>query len=163
VESLLASWRVIETKTQSKYTRRTAAENARRQATQPKSDHENEEDFQKRIAFGPTIATLIDEYEADPVAVRLRLRRTPGVREHYAGCMFALVVFYSDDFIAEKSETPDETRRFFKINAQLPLDLQMVLCNRMFGSGVNIVLSRDSEPGFRWLSRYTTWETPLPV
>jgi len=104
-------------------------------------------------------ADLIDEYEHDLVAVRHRLRRQPGLREYFIGHLFALVVFYADSFAVINDRTArSDTKRFFGITSQLPLDLQMVLCNRIFGSPRDIILSSDSEPGFQQLTRTTTWQ-----
>ena len=68
------------------------------------------------------------------------------------------MVFLADEFVELGDET-DATSgsRFLKIAASLPLDLQMVLCNRMYGSPKDIVLASDSEPGFRWLAKKVTW------
>ena len=73
--------------------------------------------------------------------------------------LLSLVVFYSDSFVVINERLAhSDTRRFFSITSRLPLDLQMVLCNRAFGSPRDIILSRDSEPGFRLLARTTTWQ-----
>jgi len=109
----------------------------------------------------PLCADLIDEYERGRLTTRWKIRRQPGIREHFIGRTFALVIFFSDRFLAlqrKKSRTARRTRRFFAICAKLPLDLQMVLCNVMFGSARSLVTSKDSEPGFRWLARITPWK-----
>ena len=86
-------------------------------------------------------------------------RRLPGLREYFIGHLFALVVFHADSFAIINERTAHSyTRRFFQITFQLALDLQMVLCNRIFGSPRDIILSRDSEPGFQLLTRTTTWQ-----
>jgi len=80
VQYLLASGREINTKTRSTFNKRTAAEQGRamgRKTTKPAN--ETKEVFERRKINGPLCADLIDEYEHDPVAVRLRLRRQPGL------------------------------------------------------------------------------------
>ena len=68
------------------------------------------------------------------------------------------MIFHSDSYVVIKEEVAQaDTKRFFRIMSRLPLDLQMVLCNRAFGSSKDIILSRDSEPGFQLLTRTTTW------
>jgi len=159
VQHLLASKKEIDTRKRSNFNRNTAAEQGRQQPSVPKSLKETEEDFQRRKANGPLCADLIDEYELDPVAVRRRLRRQPGLREHFVGHLFALVVFNSDNFVViNESLAHSDLKRFFKITSRLPLDLQMVLCNRIFGSPRDIILSRDSEPGFKCLARTSAWQ-----
>jgi len=125
-----------------------------------KENDETEDVFERRKTNGPQCADLIDDYEGEPEhRVIQRLRCQPGLREYFIGHLFALVVFHSDSFVVVNEKTADpDTRRFFRITSQLPLDLQMVLCNRIFGSPRDIILSRDSEPGFRLLARTTTWQ-----
>jgi len=48
--------------------------------------------------------------------------------------------------------------RFFEMAQELPLELQMVLCNRAFGAGEDIVLTKDSESAFKRLGRLRTKE-----
>jgi len=127
--------------------------------TADKEDDDTEEDYERSKTNGPLCADVIDEYERGPVAVRHRLRRQPGLREYFIGHLFALVVFHSDNFVAIKERLvhPD-TRRFFRICARLPLEVQMIICNQAFGSPRDIILSRNSEPGFQLLTRTTTWQ-----
>ena len=160
VQHLLASGREIDTRRRSTFNNKTAAQQARAMGERTtKIDDETEEVFESRTTNGPLCADLIDVYEWNPVAVRHRLRRQPGLREYFIGHLFALVVFHSDSFVAINERLVlSDTRRFFKITSQLPLDLQMVLCNRIFGSPKDIILSRDSEPGFQLLTRATTWQ-----
>jgi len=158
VQHVLASGREIDTRKRSNA--KTAAEHARWMGARiTKGFSETEEDFQRRKIDSPLCADLIDDYERDPVTARHRLRRQPGLREYFIGHLFALVVFHADSFaIINERTAHSDTRRFFRITSQLPLDLQMVLCNRIFGSPRDIILSRDSEPGFQLLTRTTTWQ-----
>lgn len=45
--------------------------------------------------------------------------------------------------------TAAETRRFFEITMKLPMELQMLVCNKVYRSPKIHVLSRDSEPAFK--------------
>ena len=157
VQHLLASGREIDTELRSTFNNRTAAEQGRRVVSRGPKD--TEEDFQRKKNSGPLCANLIDEYGRDAVAVRNRLRRQPGLREYFIGHLFALVIFHSDSFtvINERTASSD-TRRFLKIASRLPLEIQMVLCNRIFGSSKDIILSKYSEPYFKCLARTTTWQ-----
>jgi len=157
-QHLLASDREVHVWVRSDFNQKTAAEQARQQPDVKRGDHETEDRARKRQTNGPAIANLIDSYEIDPVAVKARLRKTPGIREHFIGQAFALVVFHVDSFVALRAEAPSTTRRFFNICGQLPMELQMVLCNRMFGSPRDVVPSRLSEPAFKWLVRLPEWQ-----
>ena len=162
VQLLLASEKEINTRTRSTFNNKTAAEQGRTtglRATKPADEPEGI--FQRKKTNSPLCADLIDEYERDPEHLRVkhRLRRLPGLREYFIGHLFALVIFHSDNFVAINERTAhSDTRRFFRITSHLPLDLQMVLCNRIFGSPRDVILSRDSELGFRYLARTITWQ-----
>jgi len=160
-QHLLATGTEIDTRRRSTFNNSTAAQQARAMGKRTtKRVPETEEDFQRRKIDCPLCADLIDDYEREPEhQVLHRLRRQPGLREYFIGHLFALVVFHSDSFTVINERTAHSyTRRFFRITSQLPLDLQMVLCNRIFGSPRDIILSRDSEPGFQLLTRTTTWQ-----
>ena len=81
--------------------------------------------------------------------------------EALAGELFALTVFLCDGHL-EFSKTiameatgaglaPGE--RFLRIAFVLPMDLQMLLCNRTFGLGGSIIFKKESEAGFKKLGR----------
>ena len=74
---------------------------------------------------------------------------------------FALVVFLTDGFVEPTRDIPENLRRFFKIASDLPLEMQVVLCNRLFGSSRDIIPWRYSETGFKWLARPSTWKHPI--
>jgi len=158
VQVLLASARTIDTKRASKWNGKQAADHAHWASTQAKWPDVPYDDPAKRKRDCPLIMDLILSYEINPASQRHHLRRQPGVREHYIGHTFALVVFYTDGFVRVKRlRWFSSINRFMKICSHLPLDLQMVLCNRMFGCARDIILTKDSEPGFRWLARPTSW------
>jgi len=159
VQHLLASGREIDTRRRSTFNNKTAAEHGRAMGIAAKGDHKTEEDYERSKTNGPLCANLIDEYERDPVAVRHRLRRQPGLRESFIGHLYALVVFHSDSFVIINDKLAhSDTRRFFRICTRLPLEVQMIICNRAFDSPKDIILSRDSEPCFQLLDRSTTWQ-----
>lgn len=157
VKLLLASGREVLTQTKSNFNQRTAVMQGRRVVMPIQG--EDAAITNLKFINGPLCADLIEEYDRDPAATSSRLRRLPEIRDNYIGRLFALVVFLTDNFVALKPETPNHVIRFLGISQRLPLELQMVLCNRVFGSGKNLVLIRHSEPGFRWLGRPTTvWD-----
>lgn len=111
------------------------------------------------------ILQLLRHHEEDPLLARkrlfLQLKDSPEglfLLGELAGEIFALVVFLCDDFLALKK--PEENngelkrerereRRFFQVAKALPLDLQMVLCNRVAGSAGMVIRRENSERGFR--------------
>ena len=76
-----------------------------------------------------------------------------GFVDKLAAEMFALVVFVSDGLLQVKDTTPSPAARFFTVAAQLPLELQMVLCFRQVGSPKEIIGVKDSEVAFKELAR----------
>ena len=123
-----------------------------------KSERKSEEEYARKKQNCPLIATLLDSFEADPAATRQQLRELPHLRDPFIGEVLALVVFLCDDLLATaKPSTTDASAasgaaRFFQIAVQLPMELQMVLCNRKFGSGKDHVLTKHSEPAFKKLA-----------
>ena len=72
----------------------------------------------------------------------------------FVGAVFALVVFVSDEFVAVRpSAQASDPARFFVIASKLPMELQMVLCNRLFSSDKDIVLRKHSETAFLLLAQ----------
>ena len=146
VQHLLASGRRINVSRRSSWNNRTAAEHARSQALLEKFDDETDEEYKRRAGYCPQIAELIDEYSADPAGTCHRLRRCKGVRELYVAEVFALVVLLSDHFLkfrmALNSPSEVAVKRFFAMLFALPMELQMMVCNRVFGSSRDAVLSR---------------------
>lgn len=62
-----------------------------------------------------------------------------------------MIVFHSDDYLRFKRETEksDDIRRFLKIAKLLPMELQMVLCNRLGDIPGDLILTRDAEAAFK--------------
>jgi len=138
---------------------KTAAEWARALVTLPKREYMGEDAHLRIKTLGPTLGNLIVEYEADMATVRASLQRLPHIQGYFIAHTFALLIFYADSFLqTTPAITPSSVTRFLTMSSKLPLDLQMVLCHRMFGSAQNLILSRDSEPAFRWLGNSKTWK-----
>jgi len=81
-----------------------------------------------------------------------------------------MVIFLCDDYVRLNVESPEveamkhvlrfglatpesesykRTLRFFNIAARLNMDLQMVLCNRLYGLTKDVISSKYSEAAFR--------------
>jgi len=80
-----------------------------------------------------------------------------------------LIVFLSDDFLVikkipvnadEGKDDPNgevnQQRRFFRITRVLPIELQMVVCNRLFGSAHDLVRAVRSEAAFKRMAQRIT-------
>ena len=101
------------------------------------------------------------------------------LRRRDLGELFALVVFLAEEYLtfkrgartltkkwraralfskpdaggATKDANEVKAVRFLRIASSLPLDLQMILCNTVFGSAEQFILCRDSEPGFKRVAK----------
>lgn len=90
------------------------------------------------------IFDLLIKFQEKPRETIAELRfRLRFFREDVAE-LFAMTVFLCDGHYSMKSES-----RFFALIYRLPMELQMMACNRVFGSLADSVLQRHSEPAFK--------------
>ena len=90
----------------------------------------------------------------------LSLHLLVSAAELIAADLFALVIFWGDGFVklneAAESCAPG-LARFLHIAKVLPIELQMVLCQRAAGGAADLIPSKTSERAFRTL----TWKCHL--
>ena len=67
--------------------------------------------------------------------------------------IFALTVFLSDDFLTVSEKGISKEKRFFQIIENLPMELQMVLCQRSIGCSKINIPTKDSEPAFKKIAK----------
>ena len=73
--------------------------------------------------------------------------------------MFCIVVFYCDGLLArvpaERCKLPELARwsRFLDIAIKLPMELQMVLCNRLGGFVADLIPLSSTEEGFKFVAQ----------
>jgi len=62
--------------------------------------------------------------------------------------MFSLILFYSDNYLTiSRSRDPNDNRtRFLRILKELPIELQMIVCYRLFHLNKEIIPSKLYEP-----------------
>ena len=96
---------------------------------------------------------LLERFIADPNKTRHKLRVEFGLVNKDVSSLFAAVVFLCDDFVTLKGAIT-ETARFFSIIRRLPMELQMIICHRVYGSSKNSIKSSESEPAFKDLAKY---------
>lgn len=110
------------------------------------------------------VVQLLREYLAEPDKVRIRTQLKSNFepfRHQLAGelwavsCgLFTLVVCVSDGLLRvdEDNWWFADTVSFFNIADQLPMELQMLLCYRVFDSGQQIVIAKEVESNLQRLS-----------
>jgi hypothetical protein len=101
------------------------------------------------------VVSLLERFMVNPVQTRHDLRVELGLVDKDAADLFAMTVFLCDDFLRlkEANSAATSAARFFNIASYLPMELQMVLCYRVFGSSKENIKSKDSEAAFKSLAR----------
>lgn len=113
-----------------------------------------------RVGGKGEVLRLIGEFKGNRADClhQIRLHFCRYFVDELAADLFSHVVFVSDALLVVKEENGDggekerRARRFFSVAAKLPIELQMGLCYRAFGSRKEIVLSCHSEVAFRQLA-----------
>jgi len=79
---------------------------------------------------------VLQRYIKDPELTRFQLREELGLLGADVAGLFALVVFGCDGLLQQRQGIVESNpaARFFRIAQLLPMELQMVLCHRVFGS-----------------------------
>jgi len=100
-----------------------------------------------------SIARLLDWFRRDPDDCRLAVRLELGLTAAPVASLFALVIFLCDDFLRlQENRDRCDRCRFFMIAVRMPIEIQMILCHRVFGASRDIVLTKYSEPAFASLA-----------
>ena len=174
VQRILASERDVDTKAKSltggaSWTNMTAAEAGHFQTRRARYQGESDKEYDTSTQNGPLNAALIDSFDRDPVVTRQQLRELPELRDFFISDLFALVIFLCEDLLVFRGEAttpsslstiPHKAVRFFQIVQCLPMELQMVLCNHVFGAGKDHVLTKHSEPAFKKLVKLSPFLSP---
>jgi len=102
------------------------------------------------------VAALLGRFQSDASMTKHQVRVELGWYGPAAAEILALVVFVSDGLLKTKAtgaKAGAKRTRFFSIAAQLPLELQMVLCFRQVESAGEIIQGKESEAAFKELAR----------
>lgn len=112
----------------------------------------------RRIAgMSPLKYPLLRRYKDDPVRTASEVRRELGMT--VAADTFALALFYNDDLLKVADKNAGATKRtwdavrFLVTMVRLPMELQMMVSNRVAGNTGDFVKTADSEDAFRHLAR----------
>lgn len=97
---------------------------------------------------------ILNEFEQDPAAYRQKLWAEFRMGPELAAELFALVVYHCDDFLAFKDALPPDSgiRKFFTIVRQLPIEMQMLLCNQVYNLPQDMVPARDAEAALKFVN-----------
>jgi hypothetical protein len=120
--------------------------------TETKGDHYGTKLSSLEIAIkngNDSAVNLIRLFNEHPERARMQaLGWTPA-------SLFASVVFVCDGHLRIKPATDDDNKvkRFFKVVTQLPMELQMIVCQRACFFARDTIVSKDSEQGFRTITK----------
>jgi hypothetical protein len=97
---------------------------------------------------------VIEAYISDPQKTRRELRVMLGLpddRLAQSAEFFAIIVFICDGLLSESKQASRNQSRFLSVAKRVPLEIQMVLCNRACGIGADNIPGSARERGFGWL------------
>ena len=99
------------------------------------------------------ISRLLDDLKACAPRAVHRARVALGLTNSLAAELFALVVLLCDELLqlkhaevhTDQNPAAADAIRFFAFMARLPIELQMLVCHRAYGSARAIVKAKDTE------------------
>ena len=98
------------------------------------------------------VVSLLERFVANPAQTRNEVCVELGVLNELVAEFYAIIIFFCDDIFRVRQQPKCDAVRFFSIAMKLPMELQMILCNRVYGSRKDSILSKHSEPAFRSLA-----------
>ena len=100
------------------------------------------------VATAP-IRELLKRYEANPTQCRFDLQVEEGRARPSATILFVDVVMVSDGQKRLRDEVSSKAARFYRICARLPMEVQMVVCNRVHGIVADAISGAQVELALR--------------
>ena len=103
------------------------------------------------------VVSLLERFISDQEKTRREIRLELGVVDKDAAELFAMTVFLCDDILRLRTfplhNLNPPAVRFFGMISRLPMELQMIVCRRAFGSSKDRVRMADSELAFRNIAK----------
>lgn len=93
------------------------------------------------VPLEKNIKTLIDSFKAKPIETRITLRKQLGYADGDACKAFVLSVLLCDGYFSLRRPNADHNR-FFEILIKLPIEMQMVICNRLYGVNKSLIFGK---------------------
>ena len=100
------------------------------------------------------VVSLLERFTRDQAQTRHEICVELGLVDAFSAELFAATVFLCDDYLRIRgAESKSEVARFFRIASRLPMELQMMICHRVYGSAKENIPSKNSEPAFKNLAK----------
>jgi len=114
------------------------------------------EKVDSKFRVTPRMKDILDRLALNPNKLRQELRIKHGFSQQDATDLFASVVFLCDGLLTFNTHaiTTCGTPFFFLIMKKLPMELQMIICHRVYGSPKDSIPSHNSEPAFQRLAKF---------
>ena len=97
------------------------------------------------------VASLLERFAHNHSQTRQEVCLELGLLDKDTAELFATTVFLCDDYFTIKIN--NKAAHFFKIIKNFQWNFQMIVCNRVYGSKKETILSKDSEKAFRSIVR----------
>lgn len=96
---------------------------------------------------------LMRDFKKDPMKTKLELIKKTGFLQMQVARCFSLVIGLCDDYFTFNPQTDknDTMNRFFQISSKLPMEIQMIICNRVFESDGETVKKADLDAAICYL------------
>lgn len=88
------------------------------------------------------IVSLLDTFEHDPINTAKILRKKVGYYNQDPVEVFVLVVMICDEHFTIKESENRAAAQFFRLAVRLPMELQKILCNRVYGETSDVILAK---------------------
>lgn len=108
-------------------------------------------ELQLKIPDKPTqlIHNMIECNNKKPEKFRRDLQRILKLDADFASQVFAVILYHCDDYLSFGERISAQTGRFFKITKQLPMELQMLICNLQYRRKKIFIPKKDLESALR--------------
>jgi hypothetical protein len=99
------------------------------------------------------VLSILEKVRDCPDDIRNEIRIELGWYHEKAAKHFSLLIFLCDGLLGIKGDDNSKTGRFFKIAKKLPLEIQMILCQRLAGSMLENIPFEFRESEFKKLAK----------
>jgi len=109
-------------------------------------------DGRTNLSTLPDVVNLIKRFAENQTLTRHEIRIELGYKNEVSASTFSLVIFMCDGYLElSSSDKKQKTVRFFRMLQMLPMELQMIVCNRAAGSGKTNIPTKHSESAFKYI------------
>jgi len=94
---------------------------------------------------------LMEKYQQNPYYMRKCLRKELNLSDNDAANLFALIIYFCDNYLSISNHIDKNIKRFFNITSKLHQELQMLISNIKYYHNSNIIPYLDREKAFKYI------------